>query len=113
MEIEDYKKHPDAKFSPNLFWEYDMEHFDWQKMAVMVAQRVVERGWPEDFFAAINLYGLDGFVAAIKEIPLFERSRHQLHLLEISPAKRGTEMLHKETIAPATLELLKTLTNDK
>lgn len=54
MEIEDYKKHPDAKFSPNLFWEYDMEHFDWQKMAVMVAQRVVERGWPEDFFAAIK-----------------------------------------------------------
>lgn len=69
MEIEDYKKHPDAKFSPNLFWEYDMEHFDWQKMAVMVAQRVVERGWPENFFAAINLYGLDGFVAAIKGIP--------------------------------------------
>ena len=69
MEIEDYKKHPDAVFSPNLFWEYDMSLFDWQKMAVVVAQRVVERGCPDDFFAAINLYGLNGFVNAIKEIP--------------------------------------------
>lgn len=69
MVIEDYKKHTDAVFSPNLFWEYDMSHFDWLEMAVVVTQRVVERGWPDDFYAAINLYGLDSFVAAIKEIP--------------------------------------------
>ena len=72
MCIEDYKKYPNAVLSPSLFWEYDMSHFDWQKLAPLVAQRVVERGWPEDFYAAINLYGLEGFVNAIKEIPYLD-----------------------------------------
>ena len=40
-----------------LLWEYDASNFDWQKSKVIVVQRVVEMGEPEDFFAAFDLYG--------------------------------------------------------
>ena len=55
-----------------LLWEYDMDTFDWQKSKVLVAQRVVEMGEPEDFFAAFDLYGgIEGFREILKLVPHF------------------------------------------
>ena len=56
----------------SLLWEYDMDTFDWQKSKVLVAQRVVEMGEPEDFFAAFDLYGgISGFREILKIVPHF------------------------------------------
>jgi hypothetical protein len=34
----------------------------------VVVQRVVERGWPEDWNAIMNMYGEDGVREAIKQV---------------------------------------------
>lgn len=70
MFFDNYVEHKDASIRTSLFWEFDMEHFDWQKMRTEVVQRVVERGRPDDFYAILNMYGLEGVVEAIKDIPV-------------------------------------------
>jgi hypothetical protein len=72
MFFSDWKqKSQGAKISPRLLWEYDLEQFDWDAMRTLVMQRVIERGWPNDFYAAIRLYGgLDKVREIIKEIPV-------------------------------------------
>jgi hypothetical protein len=67
--FDDYKDHPDAKINPSLLWEYDLTNFDYQKMRNVVVQRVIERGWPDDWYAAFNLYGEDGMLESVKAIP--------------------------------------------
>nr|WP_199141927.1 hypothetical protein [Pedobacter sp. ASV12] len=37
-------------------------------MRNIVVQRVIERGWPNDWYAMLNLYGIDGVVDSIKNI---------------------------------------------
>ena len=49
MFFDDYHQHPDAKVRSSLFWEYDMTRFDYQAMATLVVQRVIERGRMDDF----------------------------------------------------------------
>jgi hypothetical protein len=68
MYFDSYKQHTDATMNPSL-WEYDMQGFDFEQMRNIVVQRVVERGWHNDWYAALNMYGVDGVVAAIKEVP--------------------------------------------
>ena len=47
-----------------------MDSFDWQKSKVLVAQRVIERGRPDDFLAAFELYGgEENFREIVKEVP--------------------------------------------
>jgi hypothetical protein len=67
--LSEYKNHPDAKINPALLWEYDLSDFDFQQMRNVVVQRVIERGWPNDWYAALNLYGEKGMKDAIKVIP--------------------------------------------
>ena len=69
MPFEDYTYHKDAKVRPNLLWEYDLERFDWQQMRDEVVQRVLERGRMDDFYAILNMYGIEGVKAALREIP--------------------------------------------
>jgi len=69
MYFDAYRQHPAAKINPSLLWEYDMSHFDFQQMREVVVQRVVERGWPEDWYAALNMYGVEGMKSAIKLLP--------------------------------------------
>ncbi len=38
-------------------------------MRNVVIQRVIERGWPKDWYFILNLYGIDAIKAAIKELP--------------------------------------------
>lgn len=60
----------DCTLSPLLLWEYDLSNFDWWRSRKIVVQRVIERGWPKDFFAAFDLYGgKEGFCQVVKELP--------------------------------------------
>lgn len=69
--FDEYKEYPgEVTISPSLLWEYDLSHFDWWKSRKIVVQRVIERGWLKDFYAAFNLYGgISGFREIIKEVP--------------------------------------------
>lgn len=69
--FDEYKTYTgNSSISPSLLWEYDLSHFDWRKSRKIVVQRVIERGWLKDFYAAFNLYGgIEGFREIIKEVP--------------------------------------------
>lgn len=69
--FDDYAGHKGRyTISPTLLWEYDLTHFDWQRSRKIVVQRVIERGWLRDYFAAFDLYGgIEGFREIIKEVP--------------------------------------------
>lgn len=69
--LDDYPKYAGkCEISPSLLWEYDLSTFDWWKSRKIVVQRVIERGWLTDFYAALNMYGgIEGFREIIKEVP--------------------------------------------
>jgi len=69
MFFDDYRQHKEATIRPSLLWEYDLDGFDWDRMRTVVVQRVVERGRMDDFYAMLNLYGLQGVRDGIKDIP--------------------------------------------
>jgi len=69
MYFDAYKNFPDATINPSLLWEYDITRVDYQNMRDVIVQRIIERGWPNDWYAMLNLYGIDGVKAAIKNIP--------------------------------------------
>lgn len=69
MFFENYPLHKDACIRPSLLWEYDLEGFDWDAMRITVLERVIERGRMDDFYAALNLYGLPKFIEGVKAIP--------------------------------------------
>ncbi len=58
------------KINPSLLWEYDISNFDWDKSKIIVAQRVIELGSPNDYYAAFDLYGgIAEFKEIVKKIP--------------------------------------------
>ena len=69
--FDDYKKYKNlGSLSPTLLWEYDHSDFDWWKSRKIVVQRILERGWLKDFYAAFNIYGgIEGFREIVKEVP--------------------------------------------
>ena len=69
MFFDDYINYSDAKIRKSLFWDYNMDLFDWQKMQIVVTKRVIERGAIEDFYGLLNLYGIENVKKNIKEIP--------------------------------------------
>lgn len=70
--FDDWKeKSKGAEISTTLLWEYDLTHFDWQEMSTVVIQRIIERGWMKDFYAAIRLYGgIENVKKIIRNIPV-------------------------------------------
>jgi hypothetical protein len=67
-EYRNYKN--EVSISPSLLWEYNLSDFDWWKSRKIVVQRIIERGWLKDFYAAFKLYGgIEGFREIIKEVP--------------------------------------------
>lgn len=68
MFFDDYKSYPESKINPSLLWEYDLTNFDFKQMRQVVVQRVIERGWKQDWYAMLNLYGEDGIKDAIKKL---------------------------------------------
>lgn len=69
MYFSDFKKFRGATLTPRLLWEYDHDNFDYDKMRNIVVQRVIERGWPDDWYFMLNKYGVEGVKSAIKELP--------------------------------------------
>ena len=69
--FDDYKKYKDLySVYPTLLWEYDLSDFDWWKSRKIVVQRILERGWLKDFYAAFNIYGgIEGFREIVKDVP--------------------------------------------
>ncbi len=43
----------------HLLWEYDWEHFDYSRMAVVVIERVIERGTPDEWQQIVDYYGIE------------------------------------------------------
>lgn len=71
MIFDDWKEHKNNNLSPTLLWEYDLKKIDWESMKVLVVQRVIERGWIDDYYAAIRMYGgMENFKNIIKQIPI-------------------------------------------
>ena len=52
----DYKRHSNCKIKPSLLWEYETDGFDYEAMRNVVVQRVLERGWKDDFYAMFNYF---------------------------------------------------------
>lgn len=72
MYFDDWASHPNEGISANLLWEYDISSplWDWKKMDVIVVSRVIERGWPKDYYAMFHLYGgIENVKDIIKRIP--------------------------------------------
>ncbi len=69
MFFDNYKLYKDAKIRNSLLWEYDFDKIDWQQLKDVIIHRVIERGRMNDFYAILNLYGIDGVKEAIKRIP--------------------------------------------
>lgn len=69
MYFDDYINFPTAKLDPRLLWEYNLEKVDYSSMRNVIVQRVIERGWPEDWYFILNQYGIDGVKSAIVELP--------------------------------------------
>ncbi|TFF39696.1 DUF6922 domain-containing protein [Mucilaginibacter psychrotolerans] len=69
MYFDAYINHPEAIINPALLWEYDVAKIDYQSMRAVIVQRVIERGWPNDWYAMLNLYGIEGVKDTIKTLP--------------------------------------------
>ena len=68
MYFEDFYMYPDSVLNPKLLWEFDLHNFNFIANRNLTVQRVIERGWPTDWYFMLNLYGVDGVKSAIKEI---------------------------------------------
>ena len=68
MFFDNYKDFPEATINPSLLWEYDITRIDYKNMQDIIVQRVIERGWPNDWYAMLNIYGVDEVKKAIKNI---------------------------------------------
>ena len=69
MYFDAYKKHTEAVLNPALLWEYDLKKLDYKAMRNVIIQRVVERGWLNDWYASLHIYGEQEVIEAIKSIP--------------------------------------------
>jgi len=69
MYFDNYKDHSEAVIRKSLLWEYDTDDLDWDAMRDIVVQRVVERGLIDDYYAMLNMYGIEGVKESIKRIP--------------------------------------------
>lgn len=59
MLLDDWKEHKKEEIRPSLLWEYNLneKNWNWNNMASIVIQRVLERGFDSDFYAMYQLYG--------------------------------------------------------
>ena len=59
------KEHCNDNFSDVLFWDFDKNSIDIQKMKDTITERVIHMGKDEDFYALFNNYG---GIYAVREI---------------------------------------------
>lgn len=68
MYFDNFKKFPEASLNPKLLWEYRLSDFDYTGMRNVVVQRVIERGWPNDWYFILNRYGIEGVKSSIRDL---------------------------------------------
>jgi hypothetical protein len=54
-------------FSQNLFWDAAIENIDLEKNSRYVVERVVTRGFLEDFYVLLQIYTIETIVTALKK----------------------------------------------
>lgn len=89
MYFSSYKNPNIKEINPTLLWEYNLVDFDYQAMRKQVIQRVIERGWPDDFQAIFNIYGIVNVIETIKEIKyLNKKDMNFVHIVFQIPLKQ-------------------------
>ena len=85
-------------FSPNLFWDADLDSIDFESNSPYLIQRVLEYGRHEDWNLLLSYYGIEkivetavklrslepkalSFISAIANIPKEQFRSHQLRVL--------------------------------
>ena len=61
------------EYRASLFWDIDMTQWDDEKMKQFIIQRVVERGWPDDWRIMIDRYGISEIRDVLKKLPHLNR----------------------------------------
>lgn len=89
-----------SDFSQHLFWDVDLDGFDFEKHQRWFAQRVIEYGQIEDWNLLKKIYGLD----KIKELSLQFRSLDAVSLSYLSlifntPKKEFRCYKHKQLVS--------------
>ncbi|MEO8711285.1 MAG: hypothetical protein ABI405_04130 [Parafilimonas sp.] len=51
---------------PHLLWEYDVENFNWQRSYKIVIERVVQRGWLDEWKEIYKFYGPDKILETVE-----------------------------------------------
>ena len=54
-------------FSRNLFWDVDIENIDLQKNSRYVIERVITRGFTEDFYMLLKIYSTQQIQEALRK----------------------------------------------
>ena len=57
------------EYRSSLFWDIDTSQWDDEKMKRLIIQRVVERGWPDDWRIMIDRYGISEIRKVLINIP--------------------------------------------
>lgn len=60
-------------FSPSLFWDVDKATLDFDKHAVHVVDKAINRGTWEDFQMALSYYGYDKVKAIVKNLRYMDK----------------------------------------
>ncbi len=84
------------RINPDLFWEYNMDSFDFEQEIDLVVQRVIERGGSKDFYALYNLYGKEKVNASIKRIPIF--GQREMEFIDVVLGVPYKELLAYENL---------------
>ncbi len=50
---------PSPEIRKHLLWEYELESFDFSRLATVVIERVIERGNPYEWQEIVNFYGIE------------------------------------------------------
>ncbi len=54
-------------FSENLFWDTNIKNIDLEKNVRYVVERVVTRGFLEDFYVLLQIYSKETIISALKK----------------------------------------------
>jgi hypothetical protein len=77
------------QLSPHLLWDIDQSNMDLDAMKKLIVQRVIERGWENDYYAIFKLYGgIDGVKQIIKELPVVLSPKDEAFVLSVFKLKK-------------------------
>jgi hypothetical protein len=54
-------------FPPMFFWEFHYDKINWEESSAMVVQRILERGYEEQWQELIRFYGMERIIKNLQE----------------------------------------------